>query len=150
MTRQSRDSMLMNQALIISTRGTCSRAQVGAIITRKGRPISSGYNGAPAGIEHCDHSDPWANAISEPGCQVAVHAEANAIAFAARHGVATENASLYCTHEPCHACARLIINAGIVEVYYLEPYRLHDGLKLLEAAGVFIGQLQRSGETIKL
>jgi len=136
--------MLMSQALIISTRGTCSRAQVGAIITREGRPISTGYNGAPAGLAHCEHGG------EEKGCEVAVHAEMNAIAFAARFGVGTENAALYCTHEPCANCAKLIINAGISEVYYLEPYRLHDGLHLLETAGVHVGQLQRSGEKIDL
>jgi len=148
--RPSRDSVLMNMALAIADRGTCSRAKVGAIITRNGRPISTGYNGAPARLDHCDHTVTFQPAIMmtrgmnlESGCQIAVHAEANAIAFAARHGVATEDAALYCTHEPCANCAKLIINAGITEVYYLEPYRLHDGLELLKKSHVHIGQLFR-------
>lgn len=147
--RPSRDSVIMNMALAIADRGTCSRAKVGAIITRNGRPISTGYNGAPARIEHCDHRPSFMGPdVVESGCQVAVHAEANAIAFAARHGVATEEAALYCTHEPCANCAKLIINAGISEVYYLEPYRLHDGLELLIKSHVHVGQLFRKDEIL--
>lgn len=136
--RPSRDSVLMNMALAIADRGTCSRAKVGAIITRNGRPISSGYNGAPSMVDHCVHLPG-----NTTGCELAVHAEANAIAFAARYGVATEHAALYCTHEPCFNCAKLIINAGIREVYYLEPYRLHDGIELLQRSHVVVGQLFR-------
>lgn len=82
------------------------------------------------------------------GCQVAVHAEANAIAFAARFGVATEDAALYCTHEPCAACAKLIINAGISEVYYTVPYRLHDGLTLLQKSHIHVSRVYIEDATL--
>ena len=72
----------------------------------------------------------------ELGCQRAVHAEANAIAFAARHGVSLEGAEIFCTHGPCLACARLIVSAGIARVTYNVPYRLDDGLKLLGQANI--------------
>jgi dCMP deaminase len=132
--RPSRTEWLMRLATIISTRGTCNRAQVGAIIVREGRTISTGYVGAPSGLPHCvaagDEIGP------DGGCTRTVHAEANAIAFAARFGTSTEDAELYCTHSPCVNCAKLIINAGIRRVVYEHEYRDQSGLALLEAAGV--------------
>ena len=70
------------------------------------------------------------------GCQRTIHAEANVIAFAARHGQPTEESVLYATHGPCLGCAKLIISAGIVAVYYETPYRLDDGLVLLDRLNV--------------
>lgn len=153
--RIDRHEMMMQMAEVVALRGTCSRLQVGAVIARDGRPISSGYNGNVAGIEHCYHPhiklDPeWhiylteegkANLKDEPGCKDAMHAEANAIAFAARYGVGTEDAYIYTTHQPCYDCARLIINAGIGTVFYRNPYRKLDGLKLLEQAGIEVYSL---------
>jgi len=71
-----------------------------------------------------------------PGCTQAVHAEQNAITFAARYGVALEDAELVVTHQPCGSCAMSIINAGLKKVTYVEKYRLHDGVDLLNAAGI--------------
>lgn len=134
MDRISRDEMLMRVATVISGRGTCTRAYVGAVIALDGRIISSGYVGAPAGMPHCleigDEIGP------DGGCVRTVHAEANAIAWAARSGASTEEAELYCTHEPCLRCAQLLINAGISKVTYEHPYRNHDGLELLSIAGI--------------
>lgn len=131
--RLTRTEMMMMLAGIIARRSTCSRLHVGAIIAHDHRPIVTGYNGAPAGMIHCDH---FLDLRETEGCQIAVHAEANAIAYAARQGLAVDGASLYCTHEPCYKCSQLIINAGIKEVYYAKPYRLHDGVALLRAAGI--------------
>jgi dCMP deaminase len=108
---------------------TCPRKQVGALIMRGGRIVSSGYNGAPPGQAHCTHSR------FEP-CQTATHAELNAVVFAARHGVATENGILIVTLSPCVQCARLTIAAGIRTVYYREEYRDESGLELLASAGI--------------
>ena len=130
-SRITRDDMLMAMAFTVSMRSTCSRLHVGAVIAYNGRVLTSGYNGTPAGMAHCDHSF-----NEDKPCTTAVHAEANAIAFAARHGVATEGACLYTTHMPCYACAQLIINAGIVVVSYNIPYRDESGMDLLYAAGV--------------
>lgn len=129
--RPSMDETLLDVALIMSKRSTCPRKHVGAVISRDGRVIATGYNGPPAGMPHCEHSD------DEP-CNDAVHAEANAIAFAARHGVATDRAMLTTTMLPCLKCSQLTINAGIVAVTYLHPYRDSSGATLLERAGITV------------
>lgn len=145
--RPSRHQVLMANAHAFSLLSTCSRRGNGAIITLEGRILSTGYNGAPSGMPHCDHEcichhpdgnapgfPHYPNCPAIPGCNVAVHAEANAIAFAAKHGVATAGTTIYCTTMPCLNCARLIVNSGIERVLYLHSYRLTDGLDLLMAA----------------
>ena len=139
MVRITRERMLLDMAFAAARRSTCQRAQVGAIISTGGRVISTGYNGAPAGLPHCEHT-------SDDPCRRSVHAEANAIAFAARHGVATQGAVLTCTHEPCLECSRLIINAGIAGVVYYYDYRVHEGIELLKEVGVPVLSLQRTKE----
>ncbi len=114
--------------------GTCSRLRVGSILVMDRRIISTGYNGAPAGLPHCTHDD------LEP-CERAVHAEANVIAFAAKSGVRTQGTVLYTTHAPCVPCSQLIINAGIVKVVYGETYRRTEGQELLEEAGIPVNQV---------
>lgn len=138
MDRPSRDEVCVQIANLVGSRGTCLRARVGAAIARDGRILVTGYNGPPAGLAHCD--DPGGcdtNDVGSP-CTRAVHAEANCIAHAARHGISTEGATLYCTHLPCLKCAELTINAGIVRVVYSRDYRIKDGLSLLHQAGVDI------------
>lgn len=152
-SRPSEHEVCMDYARNAARRGTCSRLQVGAVITVSGRLISSGYNGAPSKLDHCDHTCDcgypgteggvfWkrhlSDCASEKPCQISVHAEANAIAFAARYGVATEGAFMYVTHMPCLTCAKLIINAGIKYVCYHEPYRDRSGVELLHAAKVTV------------
>jgi dCMP deaminase len=136
--RPHRDEIVMEIAHSVARRSTCERALaqngVGAVVTIDGRIISTGYAGPPSKMPHCEEAK---CDLSQP-CARTVHAEANAIAFAARHGVATEGATLYCTHGPCRDCAGLIINAGIKTVIYETPYRLQDGVELLEAAGVLV------------
>lgn len=134
-SRPTAREVLFEVARVIAKRGTCERAKVGALITMGGRIISTGYVGSPAGLAHCE----------EVGCEMVnghcvrtTHAEANAITFAARHGVPTEGGELFCTHEPCLACAKLIINAGIRWVFYETPYGDHEGIALLVAAGVYV------------
>lgn len=132
--------MLMEMAIIASKRSTCGRKHVGAIIAIEGRPISVGYAGAPSGLPHClEHG---CLTGPEGGCIRTQHAEANAIAFAARKGIATERATLYTTVSPCLACAKLIINAGILEVWYLELYRKMEGIALLHEKMIFCDQLK--------
>jgi dCMP deaminase len=139
--------------------GTCDRKKVGAVIVRDGRCISWGYNGAPPGMDHCEENfHGWDNSmdiaampvgpkreaeinrtkrcLEEHGCRNVTHAEANAVAFAARQGISTDGATLYVTVSPCEVCARLLIAAGIVHVAFEEEYRNVDGIRLLMAAGV--------------
>lgn len=130
--RISRNEFLIKSAKLMAERSTCNRLQVGCVFSKGGRIIASGYNGAPAGMKHCG---PECNE-STP-CDNTAHAEANGIAWAARCGIALENASLFITHSPCPTCAKLIINAGIINVTYIEEYRLPDGINLLKAG--FVG-----------
>lgn len=140
MTRISRNDLLMGTAGLLARRSTCSRGQVGVVISREGRILSSGYNGAPAGMPHCDHTIPQGaidtKLINGDGCITAVHAEANAIAFAAKHGVSLDKSELHTTLSPCRFCAQLIVNAGIFRVFYLNEYRLFDGIQILQDAGL--------------
>lgn len=148
--RPSRDTRLMAHAYIEQDQSTCERNHVGCVIARDRRIIATGYNGAPAGMPHCTHKldtfnaveiDPYQWPRSERGCRVSVHAEANAFAFAARHGLSTDGADLYTTLSPCYECSKLIVNAGIVRVVYDRPYRDRTGLDLLVAAGVGVEKI---------
>jgi len=109
--------MLIRIAQIVAERATCDRKSVGAVIAREGRILSTGYNGPASGMPHCS-SD--------------THAEANAIAFAAKNGVSLEGSTLYLTLSPCVSCAQLIANSGIDRVVYLEKYRVPDGVIWLD------------------
>jgi dCMP deaminase len=132
--RISRADLYINSALLVALRGTCARAQVGCVIVKDGRIISSGYNGA-LGKHDCTQT---CN-ISE-SCKKAIHAEANAIYFAANKGISLEGASLYCSHSPCIKCAEAIIQAGIQKVVYLETYKDTEPLEILGYAGVEVSQ----------
>ena len=125
-----RDLVLMDMAKAVSRLGTCNRLQVGAVLCQQYRVISTGYNGAPSSMRHCNHQ------TSDP-CVISIHAEANAIVFAARAGSgSTQGASLYVTHSPCWECAKLVINAGIARVVYGVEYRRTEGLELLKRVGI--------------
>jgi len=132
--RIDRRQMLAAIVEIISLRSTCTRKQVGALIARDARILSIGYVGSPPGQPHC--IDEGCIIGSDGGCIRTVHAEANAIAYAARNGIVTQDSDLWTTVAPCLACAKLIISAGIKCVYSLERYRSQDGLALLNRSGV--------------
>jgi len=131
--RPSRDQLYISIARLIATRGTCMRAKVGCVICRDNRIISTGYNGPPKGTPHCSPKICNINVH----CERAIHAEANAISFAAKEGISTNGATLYCTHSPCSNCAKLIIQAGILRVVYETLYD-DKGLNLLNEAGIEI------------
>lgn len=133
--RPSKDETLLRVAWVMAEQGTCSRLQVGAVIAQDTRPISTGWNGAPAGRPHCRHDG------SELRCTVAIHAERNAIGYAAREGIATGGATLYVTHAPCLDCASVVQAAGIVRVVYAKAYGSSAGVCWLLDAGVRVEQL---------
>ena len=137
--RISRRDMFKEILEIIKKRSTCSRKQVAALIERDGRIISMGYAGAPSGLAHC--TDVGCEIGKDGGCIRTVHAEANAITYAAKNGIATNNATMYCTMSPCLDCAKLIINSGIKKVRYIEKYRNEDGIRLLKEVGIEIYEL---------
>jgi dCMP deaminase len=126
--RISRDELFMRVAKLFALRATCKRGQVGAIIVRDYRIISSGYNGSINGDTHCTSDD---CDLSNP-CTKAVHSEMNAILYAARVGIDLAGTTIYCTTAPCLNCAKAIIQAGIVEVIYESGYRDLKGIELLE------------------
>lgn len=131
--RPSRDETYLAIAEVIGFRGTCLRGKVGCIITIDNRIISSGYNG-PLDAIGCTHH----NCDLTQKCVKAVHAEANAISFAAKEGIKLKGATLYCKVAPCLECARLIIQSGIIRVLYHEDYKNDLGINLLEINGVKI------------
>lgn len=133
--RPSIDEVLLHVAYAIAARSTCPYNHVGAIVALHGRVLTTGYNGAPAGMQHCTHG-PRVEGKAIVPCVNAVHAEMNAIAFAARHGVSLDGGTMYTTLSPCRTCAQLIINAGILTVVFGEMYRDSAGLDLLSAAKV--------------
>jgi dCMP deaminase len=132
--RITRETMLTEIATVVSRRSTCPRKAVGAVIAIDGRILSLGYNGTPAGLPHC--TEVGCNVGPDGGCTRAVHAELNAIAFAAKQGISLDGSTLYVTISPCLKCAQAIINAGIIGVWYLKMYRDLSGISLLEEAGV--------------
>lgn len=145
--RPTRDALLMDTASLWSQRSTCDRAHVGAVFSRGGRVLVTGYNGAPAGMNHCVHeydlmmsdfsSVPLEKRWRDPSpCTVAVHAEANGIAWAAREGVRLNGCELHTTRAMCANCAMLIINAGVIRCTWREPHRDMTGLELMMRAGI--------------
>jgi dCMP deaminase len=138
MDRPSREQVLMDIAKAVSSRATCRRRSVGAVVARNSRVIITGYNGPPAGTPHCDLFCDMDN-----HCTRSLHAEENLIAFAARYGTSLEGTQLYITLEPCIKCARLILAAGISEVIFQDSYLpsgVSDGFRLLSDSGVTIRQ----------
>src|SRR5262249_34242445 len=118
--RASWDEYFMNIAREVAPRSTCARKYVGAVIVRDKSILATGYNGSIRGLPHCDE----AGHLMEDGhCVRTVHAEANAIVHAARHGVGIDRATIYVTASPCWSCFRLIANAGIGRVVFGEFYR---------------------------
>lgn len=124
-SRESLDSFYLNIAKDYSTRSTCDKEAVGAVLVKNGRLIAAGYNGAPIGLPHCDEYHP-PHLESHGHCQTALHAEESILLFCARYGVSTEGATLYLTHFPCRKCTQKIIQAGIKNVRYSEEYKSAD------------------------
>ena len=117
------------------------------LLARNKRILSTGYNDAPAGLEHCDMVGCAREGV-ESGtrhelCR-AVHAEQNAIIQAALHGIGIERATLYCTHQPCILCAKMMINARISRVVYVESYPDSTALQFLKQAGIEVARMSPS------
>ena len=126
----------------IATWSSCLRRQVGAVIVKDKRILTTGYNGAPAGVKTCiERGSCMRNEMNIPSgthaelCYAA-HAEQNAIIQAAKEGISLKGCVLYCTHQPCVVCAKMIINSGIKEVIYKEGYPDEFSQKICEEAGV--------------
>ena len=145
--RPSWDDYFLKVAKLISSRSTCLRRQVGAVIVIEKRILATGYNGAPQGLPHC----------AEVGCRRekegvprgerqelcrGLHAEQNAIIQAALYGISIRGAFLYSTHKPCSICARMIINSGIKRIVIANGYPDKMARELLCEAGIQIEKSQ--------
>lgn len=155
------DDYFMLIAKLVSTRSTCLKRRVGAVIVRDKRILATGYNGQLPGEHHCNEPDPSSGA--PPMCEKeiqgdrrycrAVHAEANAILQAAKQGISLEGADLYCTLKPCPDCIKLIASVGIETVYYETDY-YHDDPELWQfwkiESGLEFVELKVSDEALAL
>ena len=130
------DLRYLRMARIWAENSYCKRRQVGALVVKDKMIISDGYNGTPTGFENICEDE---NNVSKP---YVLHAEANAITKLARSNNNSDGATIYITASPCIECAKLIIQAGIKRVVYGEKYRLDDGIKLLERAGIEVVYLE--------
>ena len=138
------DKRFMEAARLVSTWSSCyqENRQVGAVIAKNKRILTTGYNGASSGIKNCKERGEClrrklgiASGTQHERCY-ATHAEQNAIIQAARLGVSIEGATLYCTHQPCVICAKMIINSGISRVVYAQGYPDKFAMELFSEAGV--------------
>jgi dCMP deaminase len=141
------DSYFMEIASIVSKRSTCRRRNVGALVVKEKRILATGYNGAPSGLRHCIESDCLRETMAVPPgerhelCR-GLHAEQNAIIQAAYHGVSISGAYIYSTHLPCSICIKMIINAGIVKVLYLDGYPDRLSMELIEEAALSLTKIE--------
>lgn len=136
----------MSIAKMVAMRSTCLRRSVGAVLVKDKRILSTGYNGAPSGLRHCEEVGCLRQDSSIPSgtrhelCR-GLHAEQNAIIQAAYHGFSIRGADLYCTNKPCVICSKMLINAGIRKIYYAEGYDDLLSEQLFEEAGVLLERL---------
>ena len=145
------DNRFMQMTETIATWSSCYKENrsVGAIIVKNKRILTTGYNGAPAGIESCKDRAECIRITQgiESGTRheicYAIHAEQNAIIQAAKLGVSIDGATLYCTHQPCVICTKMIINAGIERVVYKEEYPDAFAVELMQMANI---QCEKFGE----
>lgn len=130
MSKPEFDDIFMQLAVNLASRSHCIKRHVGAVLTRDTRIISIGYNGPPAGTHNCD--DEWPEKgcprDSKGGCSLAIHAEQNAILYAAKNQANIEGSTLYVTLSPCLACSRIIYTSGIKKVIYLNSYAEYKGI----------------------
>ena len=137
------DEYFLNVCDVVGKRTTCDRGEVGSVIVKDKRILTTGYAGAPSGLPHCSEVGHQMKKLThEDGsesnhCMRTTHAEQNAIVQAARTGTALKGATLYCKMTPCYTCAKMIINAGIERVVCKKDYHASDDTKkIFEEAGI--------------
>jgi dCMP deaminase len=139
--RPTWDEYFMKLAWLVAERSTCLRHHIGAVIIRDKRILTTGYNGAPAGVKDCLSLGCLRNELNIPSGQKheicrAIHAEQNAIIQGGFCGINISGATLYCTHSPCILCAKMIINAGIKKVIVSQSYPDTSYQSLFKEAGI--------------
>lgn len=144
--RPSWDRYFLEVTRVVATRSTCLRRQVGAVVVKDRRILTTGYNGAPSGLAHCTERGCLREQLGIPSGQRyelcrGLHAEQNAIIQGATYGVSLLGATLYTTLEPCVTCAKMVINAGIVRVVYAQAFADDLNRELLKEAGIEVEHL---------
>jgi dCMP deaminase len=144
MRRPSWDEYFMNIALAVASRSTCSRRSVGAIVVKDKRILATGYNGAPAGLRHCDHTG--GADLRDGHCARSTHAEQNAIVQSAKYGTPIDGGTMYCTAQPCLTCAKLLVNAGIRRVVFEGEYPDDLAVAICAEARIELAQHRADGK----
>ncbi len=141
------NTYFMEIATLVSRRSTCLRRQVGAVIVKERNILSSGYNGAPSGITHCETAGCLREKMNVPSgerhelCR-GLHAEQNAIIQAACHGATIKGAAFYCTNLPCSICTKMIINSGADKIIYKDGYFDPLASEMIEESGILIQRIK--------
>ncbi|MRS12197.1 MAG: cytidine deaminase [Actinobacteria bacterium] len=141
MARPSWDEYFMAITDQVAERATCKRRKIGAVLVKDKRILATGYNGVPSGLAHCDEVGCLREQRGIPSgtqhelCR-GIHAEQNAVIQAARHGIAIDGATVYCTHQPCVLCAKILINAGVKEIVFRDAYPDELACEMLAEAGI--------------
>jgi dCMP deaminase len=154
MARPEFDDIYMELAVKIAQRSHCIKRHVGAVLAKETRIVSVGYNGPPAGTHNCDDEYPETGCAldSKGSCSLAIHAEQNAILYAAKNKVNIKGCTLYVSLSPCLSCARIIYSMGIGRVVYLNSYATYkglpkdEGLEFLDKFGVITDKYEGSIE----
>ena len=145
--RKSKDVYFAEIADLVSSRSTCLRNQVGAVIVKESQILSTGYNGAPKKLPHCSEvgclrENLGVNSGERHELCRGLHAEQNAIIQAAYHGTSVRGAKIYCTTRPCSICTKMIINAGIEEVTYIEEYADDLAAQLVKESDLLLRKVE--------
>jgi dCMP deaminase len=147
MKRPSWEEYFMDIARLVARRSTCLRRQVGAVLVKDRNILATGYNGTPSGLRHCSEVGCVRQMQNVPSGQRhelcrGLHAEQNAIIQAAKHGTNISGSILFCTNTPCVICSKMIINAGIRQVVFLEGYPDRLSLDMLAESGIQVSKLE--------
>ena len=148
MDRPSWDEYFMEITELVAKRSTCLRRKVGAVVVKDKRILTTGYNGPPTGLKHCDElGGCLRDKLGIPSGERmelsrAVHAEQNAIIQAAKYGISIDGATIYVTNHPCFICAKMLINAGIKRIVYKEGYPDEFAKEILNDAGIKVEQFK--------
>lgn len=153
-TRPSWDDYFMTIVKDVATRSTCRRRRVGAILVKDKRIIATGYNGGPSGLAHCLDIGCLREQLGIPSGQQhelcrGVHAEQNAIIQAAKYGINISGATIYINTQPCVTCAKMLINAGIEEIVYANPYPDELSQQMLAETNVKLRVFQPDSKEIE-
>jgi dCMP deaminase len=136
----------MSIAKLVAKRSTCLRREVGAVLVKDKRILATGYNGAPTGIRHCEETGCLRERLKVNSgerhelCR-GLHAEQNVIIQAAYYGVSTKGTNLYATHMPCIICSKMLVNAGVEKIFFLDGYPDPLAEEMLDEANIEVVRL---------